>query len=150
MFKLSRKGEYALRAVFHLAQANKICTVDEIAKMQNIPQPFLKKIIQSLRVGGIVNSVKGYSGGVSLNVSPEKLNVKDVVEKIEGPLLLNDCLVYEGYCNRDKTCPLHDMWQKCQDKIIQIWNSSNFAYLVNRQKELHAINDVGIEKGSSE
>ncbi len=136
MFRLSRKAEYALRAVFHLAVRETTCTTEEISVAQDIPRPFLKKIIQSLSIGGIITSTKGQKGGLSLSLPPEKITVKDVIEKVEGPIFLNDCLLCEGACPRDSTCPLHEMWRKSQEKMIEILEANNFKNLGKRHLEL--------------
>jgi Rrf2 family protein len=143
MFRLSRKGEYALRTMFHLSVVDKICTTDEIAKEQDIPKPFLKKIIQSLRVAGFIKSAKGQKGGISLNVKKEDLTVREVIEKIEGPLFLNECLICQGTCPRDEVCPLHEMWQKGQKAVLEVLDSYRFDILVQRHKELAAIKEAG-------
>ncbi len=138
VFRLSKKGEYALRSVFHLAVRDTICTTEEISKAQDIPRPFLKKIIQSLSVAGIVISTKGQKGGVVLALPSNKITPKDVIEKVEGPLFLNDCLLCEGTCPRDSICPLHEVWKKCQGKIVEELSASNFAELGKRHLELVA------------
>ncbi len=143
MFKLSRKGEYAIRAVLHLAIKGGKCTIEEIAKEQEIPEPFLKKIIQSLRVGGIVTSLKGKSGGVTLRIPADRLTVNEVITKIEGPLFLNDCLMHEGACNRDDVCPVHEMWKKSQEAVQRVWLAHNFRDLAKRQLQLVEVKNNG-------
>jgi len=137
MFRLSRKGEYAIRLVLHLAQNHgKVCVTEEISKAQDIPLAFLKKIIQVLRVSGVVVSSKGQKGGILLSGHPEKITVKDVIEKVEGPLFLNDCLVKKGACSRDEVCPAHEMWKECQDRVSEVWQKHNFMGMAERGKAL--------------
>jgi len=137
VFKLSRKGEYALRAVFYLSASGSKCTTDEIAEKQAIPKPFLKKILQSLSVAGLISSTKGPKGGISLNVSPKKLSVKEVIEKIEGPLMLNKCLSCSGGgCSFTTVCPFHEVWAECQQVLQNTLESMKFSDLVKRHKEL--------------
>lgn len=136
MFKLSRKGEYAIRAVLHLAIKDGKRTIDEIAKEQEIPVHFLKKIVQTLRVGGILASSKGRNGGVTLRIPADRLTVNEVIEKIEGALFLNECLIHEGACNRDDICPVHEMWKKSQEAVQKVWLAHNFRDLAKRQLQL--------------
>ena len=137
MFKLSRKGEYAIRLILHLA-ANpaKVCTTSEIAKAQDIPSAFLKKIIQDLRPSGFITSAKGQKGGILLNVPPETITVSDVIQAVEGPLFLNVCLVKKGACARDEVCPVHEMWRKCQEAVNGIWMEYNFKEMTERGRRL--------------
>ncbi len=144
MFKLSRKGEYAIRLVLHLAaNPGKVCTTAEIAKIQDIPSAFLKKIIQDLRPSGFVVSAKGQKGGILLNVSPENISVSDVIQAVEGPLFLNVCLVRKGACSRDEVCPVHEMWRTCQIAVNDIWKGYNFKEMVERGNQLA---DANIER----
>lgn len=138
MFRLSRKGEYALRTIFHLSIKGRgeICKTSDISELQGIPQPFLKKIIQSLVIAGLINSTKGIRGGIKLILPPEDISVKSVIEGVEGAIFLNDCLVCEGTCPRDKICPLHEMWQKAQDVLMEFLGSQDFNTLVQRHFEL--------------
>ena len=133
MFKLSRKGEYAIRLILHLAaNPGKVCPTAEIAKAQDIPSTFLKKIIQDLQPSGFIISTKGQKGGIMLNVPPEKISVSDVIQAVEGPLFLNVCLVKKGACARDEFCPVHEMWRKCQEAVYRVWISHNFKELAER------------------
>lgn len=137
MFKLSRKGEYAIRLVLHLAaNPGKVCTTGEIAKVQDIPSAFLKKIIQDLRPSGFIASAKGQKGGILLNHPPENISVSDIIQAVEGPLFLNVCLVKKGACSRDEACPVHEMWRKCQEAVDSIWKAHNFKEMAERGKQL--------------
>lgn len=136
MLKLSKKGEYAIRTIFHLSFFNDVCITSDIAKSQQIPVPFLKKIIQTLKVGGLVNSVRGKGGGIILKVSPALLTMKRVIEAIEGPIVINECLACPGACKRDEICPFYSMWAECQNKIAVMLDSWNFATVVNHYKKL--------------
>lgn len=137
MFKLSRKGEYAIRLILHLA-ANpaKVCTTGEIARAQDIPSAFLKKIIQDLQPSGFIISSKGQKGGIMLNVPPENISVGDIIQAVEGQLFLNVCLVKKGACSRDEVCPVHEMWRKCQDAVDGIWKAHNFKDMSDRGRQL--------------
>lgn len=147
MFKLSKKDEYAIRTIFHLSFFNEVCITSDIAKSQQIPMPFLKKIIQSLKIGGLVNSVKGKGGGIFLKVSPANLSMKQVIETIEGPIVMNECLACPGACKREEVCPFYAMWADCQQKISDILDSSNFSHLVKRYKKLVENNKKRIKGG---
>ncbi|MBI5637481.1 MAG: Rrf2 family transcriptional regulator [Nitrospinae bacterium] len=137
MFKLSRKGEYAIRLILHLAaNPGKVCTTGEIAKVQDIPSAFLKKIIQDLRPSGFIASAKGQKGGILLNTPPENISVSDIIQAVEGPLFLNVCLVKKGACSRDEVCPVHEMWRKCQEAVDGIWKANNFKEMAERGKQL--------------
>ena len=147
MFKLSKKGEYAIRTIFHLSFFNDVCITSEIAKSQQIPMPFLKKIIQSLKIGGLVNSVKGKGGGIKLIIAPEDLSMKQVIETIEGPIVMNECLACSGACKREEICPFYVMWADCQNKVSEILGNWKFGKVVVHYKNLIEKNKKRIKGG---
>ncbi len=137
MFRLTKKGEYAIRAVLHLASHHGVCKTEEIAQAQSIPKPFLKKIMQSLRLAGVISSAKGQKGGIILTVAPEMLSVKDIIEKVEGPIYINECTGHEPEdCAGGEACPLHEIWAKCQERIAEVLGSYKFSDLVKRYREV--------------
>ena len=138
MFRLSRKGEYAIRTVLHLSLRGDLCTTEEIATIQGVPEQFLKKIIQSLRIAGVINSTKGKNGGISLIGKPSDVSVWKVIESVEGPIFLNDCLICGGTCPRDQICPVHEMWKKLQSTIKEQLEATNFDALARRHHKLVA------------
>lgn len=150
MFKLSRKGEYAIRLILHLAaNPTKVCTTSDIAKAQDIPSAFLKKIIQDLRPSGFIISAKGQKGGILLNVPPEDISVSDIIQAVEGPLFLNVCLVNKGACARDEVCPVHEMWRKCQEAVDGIWKAHNFKEMTERATQLADTHLENIKKAGA-
>ena len=89
---ITRKTDYAIRCVLHLAEAGKdVLMVNEIAKEQDIPKSFLAKILQKLAKAGIVESLRGVKGGFRLAKKPEDISLLDVVELMEGPVAMNVC-----------------------------------------------------------
>ena len=87
--RLSKKCQYALRAVFELAFRNsdRPVTVQDIAEAQNIPPRFLEIILSQLRQAGIVESQRGNEGGYLLARRPQDVTTGEIIEFVEGPLL---------------------------------------------------------------
>ena len=90
--KLSKKGRYAVRALFDIAFHNEgqPTQVKDIAERQSIPPRFLEQIFQDLKRAGIVASKRGPQGGYSLARGPSDIGLGDVVRALEGPILLAD------------------------------------------------------------
>ncbi|MBI5178229.1 MAG: Rrf2 family transcriptional regulator [Nitrospinae bacterium] len=132
---MTKRGEYALRAVLHLATHDGVCRTEDIAQAQSIPKPFLKKIIQSLREGGLVSSMKGHRGGIVLSVSPENLSVRDVIEKVEGPIAMAEGAFIQSVAGNGSRL-LNDVWRKCHQSIMEILGSYNFSDLVKQYQAL--------------
>ncbi|HEX4338129.1 MAG TPA: Rrf2 family transcriptional regulator [Polyangiaceae bacterium] len=90
--KLSKKGRYAVRALFDIAFYNEgqPTQVKDIAERQSIPPRFLEQIFQDLKRAGIVASKRGPQGGYNLARAAERIGVGDVVRALEGPIVLSD------------------------------------------------------------
>ena len=93
--QVSRKVDYALRAVIHLANQEahgRACTVADIAAREGMPRQFLEKIVQQLIHKGLVRSRRGPHGGYVLGRAADQMTFKDVIEAVEGPISLNVCV----------------------------------------------------------
>lgn len=90
--KLSKKGRYAVRALFDIAFYNEgqPTQVKDIAERQSIPPRFLEQIFQDLKRAGIVASKRGPQGGYNLARSPDRIGVGDIIRALEGPITLAD------------------------------------------------------------
>ncbi|PKO14280.1 transcriptional regulator [candidate division BRC1 bacterium HGW-BRC1-1] len=85
--KLSKKGEYALRAMIALAHAaGGSLTIQQIATAQDIPKKFLEQILLALKAAGLVHSKAGPRGGYDLLASPEGISVRRILEAVEEPI----------------------------------------------------------------
>lgn len=131
MFRLSKAAEYAIRGVLYLSAKSdaKTTGIEEIAKAQEVPPAYLAKLFQTLAKKGFVRSVRGHDGGFLLARKPEDISFLEIIEAVEGPIFLNDCLIHEGYCPRDKTCPVHDVWREAQKRFLDFLTSCDFKTL---------------------
>ncbi len=132
MFRLSKAAEYSIRGLLHLSihySEDKLCDIEEIAKSTDTPPAYLAKLLQLLVRKGFVRSFKGQKGGFSLARHPKDIKLLDVIEAMEGPIFLNYCLIYEGYCERDKHCPVHDVWGGAQKVLVDYLSGCSFEQL---------------------
>lgn len=134
--RLTKKAEYAIRAMVDLA-ANDIgrpVKAKDVAARQDIPQEFLAHVVSELKGAGLIRTVRGNSGGIFLNNNPSEITVRHVVEVIEGPIALNDCLLGERGCARKSSCPLHGMWHEAQTKMLSVLEATTLAELAGLKK----------------
>ncbi len=133
--ELTRKGEYAIRGIIHLAQLppGKVALISEIAVATDVPQTFLAKILQNFAKIGIVQSFRGAGGGFMLGRSASKITLREVVEAVEGPILPNRCLLGSGTCERDNTCGVHPVWRQVQQKVVEILDGVTIEDLAARR-----------------
>jgi Rrf2 family transcriptional regulator, iron-sulfur cluster assembly transcription factor len=131
MLQLTMTGEYAVRAMLHLASLppGKTVQIADIAKEWDVPEVFLRKIITQLSRGGLVASFRGKGGGVALSREATTITLLDVIECIEGPLALNACLTNPLVCHRIPFCAVHSLWHEAQAKIREVFTSRSLADL---------------------
>jgi Rrf2 family protein len=98
-----------------LATANGRLDANTIAEKTSVSLRFALKILNKLTIGGIVSSFKGAKGGYMLKKTPEEINLKDVIELIDGPIAIARCLESSETCSMisDKTaCIYHHIFDK--------------------------------------
>ncbi len=127
--QITRQADYAVRAMVYLAQLepNHRAATGQIAKEKGIPPSFLAKIVSQLSVAGLLHTSRGAKGGVSLAKPPEAISLLDVVEAIDGPILLNDCVADSSACKYDDACPLKPVWCDAQKMLVNHLSQANFA-----------------------
>lgn len=130
--QITRQADYAVRAVLHLAKAGSAqrSATSAIAKEQNIPPSFLAKIISQLSIAGLLHTSRGARGGVMLARDPKDITLLEVVEAIDGPIQLNECVGDSGACTFDKNCPIKPIWCDAQQELVRRLKSANFAQLL--------------------
>jgi Rrf2 family protein len=129
--QITRQADYAIRAVRYLAKhgsSQRIAT-STVAREMKIPASFLAKIISQLSIAGLLHTSRGARGGVSLAHEPKEITVLDVVEAIDGPILLNECVAQTGTCVFEEDCPVHPIWIEAQEELVQRLRKTNFASL---------------------
>jgi len=133
--RLSRKSDYALRAMAYLAQMkkNELASIGQIAKAGDIPREFLAKILKDLTRAGILLSFQGVAGGYRLARPAKEISFLNVIEAIEGPISINLCVQGDhGHCTREKGCPIRPFFVKQQEQVIRALRKQTFASLESR------------------
>jgi Rrf2 family protein len=136
IMKLSTRGRYGVRFMVDLAShygKGPIFLTDVVAR-QNISQKYLGHLIRPLKAKGLINSQRGVKGGYVLAKPPSKITLKDVIEVVEGPLCLVDCVENAAACNRSATCIFRDVWSETSQEIAKTFASVTLSTLVKRQK----------------
>ncbi len=128
--QLSRKADYALRAIKHLSglPKGKLGSINSIAAAEAIPREFLAKILKDLTRSGLLVSYQGVTGGYRLAQQPREISFLNVIEAIEGPLHLNLCT--EGgscACDVADDCPMRDFWEGQENNFKRALSRHNFG-----------------------
>jgi Rrf2 family protein len=127
--QITRQADYAIRAVLYISKLgeNQRAATSHIAQEQHIPPSFLAKIISQLSIAGLLQTSRGARGGVMLAKHPEEITLLDVVESIDGPIALNECVTDENGCSFGEDCPLRPIWCDAQEELVNRLKSTNFA-----------------------
>ena len=130
--QITRQADYAVRAVLFLARLgpNQRAATSTVAKEMKIPPSFLAKIISQLSIAGLLHTSRGARGGVTLARDMHDISMLDVVEAIDGPILLNDCVGDPGDCEFEGQCPLHNIWDDAQKTLVKRLRGTTFDTLV--------------------
>ena len=118
---LSRKSDYALRAIRNLAGLPKgtLGSINTIAQAESLPREFLAKILKDLTTSGILVSFQGVTGGYRLTRPPGKVSFLDVIEAVDGQLHLSLCTEPgKCSCNQNDHCHMHKFWVD-QEKVVR-------------------------------
>jgi Rrf2 family protein len=134
----SKSTEYALRAMVRLAlqPPGKLTGAREIAEAENIPMPFLWKILQMLARRRLIRSFKGLRGGYELAHPAEKIRIGDVVLSTDGEQTTDNCVLGLPHCSDENPCPLHPMWKDIKARMAAMIEQTTLADLaqVARQR----------------
>jgi Rrf2 family protein len=135
--QITRQADYAVRAVLELAGSNRLdrLTAEEIARRRAIPLAFLSKTLGRLSEAGIVVTQRGVKGGVSLGRPASGISLLEVVEAIDGPIALNECVLDEDACRWTGSCPVHNVWCSLQHELRDRLAGTTFQQLSRQQQK---------------
>jgi Rrf2 family protein len=129
MLKLTRKSEYGLIALLHIDawRDGGLVTAKEIAETYQLPAELLGKVLQSLAREGLVESVQGARGGYRLNIPIESVSLGEVIEKLEGPIVITPCCDGSMDCRQVKTCNIRNPVQRIQEEVREFFYSLSLS-----------------------
>lgn len=144
--KLTKKADYALRAVYYITRLSggKLASIGEVADKQGAPREFLAKILQQLTRANILKSYQGIKGGYQLAQDAKMISFLDVIEAVEGPIVLNQCCQENSdCCEMYDTCGMRHFWQKQQSAYIkQLRSETMDRYETTGKSERSSVGSV--------
>ena len=122
MFKLSKKADYGLIAVKHLAMHRNAhaCSANEISEEYGISTTLMAKVLQKLARQGLVAAKHGSSGGYQLAKEPGQISALDVISAIDGPVLITSCVTSHGACDATDKCSVREPLRRVNESILQV------------------------------
>lgn len=132
--KFSTRTTYGLRAMINLARNYNSGNVSlvTIALEEKISHKYLERIFAKLKKAGLIKSAKGTKGGYKLLVSPEKINIYDIIKVLEGKMSLFYCMGEDGkiYCGDSCKCGITEVLSKVQQAVNNTLKSIKLVDLV--------------------
>ena len=131
MLRLSKKADYALIAMKHLALRGdrRSSSAREIAGLYDIPIELMAKVLQRLVRRGLLVSQQGTRGGYHLSRPPLQISVADVIQAIEGPVTVTACSTDEGQCDQFSKCNVRDPLYRVRERILSALGECTIAEL---------------------
>ncbi len=128
---LTKRNEFALQASILLAKSTRLMPASELARTLGTSPAFMSKIAQQLVRAGILRSLRGKGGGLSLSRPAKDILAKDIFRAVDGPLLLSGCLS-RGRC-RHLDCPLYPVLGRVQGRLDRELNNARLSSFVNKE-----------------
>ena len=116
--RLSTRGKYGLYAMHYLAQHEHDGPqpLGRIAGI-GIPKQYLEQLLGGLRRNGLIRSVRGSNGGYQIAKPAAEISLLDILDAMEGPLALSDCIADDRCCAKATQCRVRDMWEQLTNNI---------------------------------
>ena len=129
MLKLTKKADYGLISLRHLAEFRGGASAKDIAENYGIPLPLLSKILQKLAREGLLVSEQGTRGGYRLVRDPNEISALEVIRTIDGPIILTHCFTEHTECDQSNRCPVRQPLRKVHEGILQLLENISIADL---------------------
>ena len=151
MLRLSKKADYALIAMKHLAQSTSgvpsfdpgsgraeagrgmSTSAREIAEQYDIPIELMAKVLQRLVRTGLLVSTQGTRGGYTLSRPSSAISVADVIEAIDGPFTVTACSTEKNDCEQYSKCSIRDPLWQIKERIVDALGMVTIAEMANDQ-----------------
>ena len=131
MLKLTKKADYGLMAMKHLAEHADMgaCSAKDVAESYGIPPEALAKIMQRLVKSGLLVSQQGTHGGYILARSADSISAFEVIRAIDGPLFITSCITVRGECDQSDRCTIREPLRRVNDSIEQVLRRIKISHM---------------------
>lgn len=128
---ITKKAEYAVIILAELAShpEGAIVTSKEIAEKRKISVNLVVQLLSLLKDAGWTSGTRGPAGGIRLIADPSKITLKDVIEKVDGPIGITRCLFSDKPCGDRNHCSLRGIWSKAQQSMLDVLEKATIKEL---------------------
>lgn len=140
--KLSKKGEYALKALIELAidydKGEAATLISEVARRKAIPQKYLEQILLNLKNTGILEAKRGVGGGYTLSRPPENISLGQIIRAVEGPLAPINCVSVGSHvsCPDESSCGLYSVMLEVRNAVAGVLDNTSLKDVARRTVDL--------------
>jgi len=137
--KLSTRSRYGTRLVLELAIKFEEGPVylKDISRLQDISLKYLGQLVIPLKLAGIINSSRGAHGGYFLAKDPETIKLSEIIDILEGPIGIVDCINDNNSCHRYKTCSVRFFWEEVNSNFYRSLEGITLKDMVRHYKALN-------------
>lgn len=127
--KLTRTTDFAIRVLTYLAREKNGSTMPVLSERLGIPYNNLTKIVLVLSKAGLISTKKGKFGGIQLLKAADNITLKEVVDLIDGPTVLSECLNGKAGCGLDSSCKIKSAFSRIQSRINDLMSDVTIQQL---------------------
>ena len=129
---ITKKAEYAVIILTELAAhpPGTIITSKEIAASRSIPVNLVVQLLAVLKEAGWTEGTRGPAGGIKLITDPQYINLRAVIEAVDGPIGITRCLFSSKPCHDQKHCSLRGIWSRAQQEMLKVLEKATIKELV--------------------
>src|ERR1700757_1923674 len=136
MLKLSKKADYGLMAMRHLAEHGQgSCRAKDVAESYGIPSEALAKILQRLAKAGLLHSQHGMNRGYTLARDPKEISAYEGIRAIDGPLFITACITVRGECDQTQRCTIREPLRKVNESIEEVLRRIKIAEMTEANEK---------------
>lgn len=145
--KLSTKGRYGVKAMVDLAvrYGGEPISIKSISERQKISEYYLEQLFSPLRKANLIKSIRGSQGGYLLNREPKDITVAEIMNVLEGPIEISDCLE-DGTCSNIDCCATRLLWAKVKESIDTVFEATTLEDILNDYRRMNTIQLGGLKK----
>jgi len=151
MLRLSKKADYALMAMKHLAVKSDVASISarEIAEQYDIPIELMAKVLQRLVQCGLLISHQGTRGGYKLSKPTAAISVADIIQAIDGPLTVTACSTEDEQCGQFAKCNVRDPLWRIKDRIVAALATCSLAEIASETPIDETVMPVSLTRNSA-
>jgi FeS assembly SUF system regulator len=142
MLRISRQTDYGvfLMTIFGREEPGKLISARDLVARTQLPLPMVSKILKGLARNGILDSQRGVHGGYYLSRPPAELSVAEIIEAIDGPIAITECVDEETGCRFKSVCPMHSNWSRINGAIAQALTEVSLEQMCDWDRPMPKLN----------